>query len=140
MSSQTAHRSQASLPRPAELSIDHRIADRIKTHLPVRYSIAVTGRQLVGRTSTKDVSGKGLRFPIPWEIPPTTPCHLRLMLPDRRKPLKLDGRVVWCHRKKLRLANRFELGVEIAAAHGHDDQFWEFCQFVATRILKQYLA
>ena len=140
MSSQAARRSQLSAPRPLKLSIDHRKADRIEAYLPMCYRISVTGRQLVGRTSTKNVSGRGLQFPIPWEIPRTTRCRLRLTLPDRRKPLALDGRVIWCHRKKLGSANWFDLGVDIAASRGQDDAFGEFCQFVAARILEQYLA
>ncbi|MBI3323717.1 MAG: PilZ domain-containing protein [Candidatus Omnitrophica bacterium] len=129
------------LPRGA-LWLDRRKADRIQIAVPLSYRLLMPGRQMQGCTFSANLSGKGVRFVVPWPVAPGTACELRLLLPDDPSAVRLNGQVVRCRAQRDGTSDSglFELGVAIVASRTTKDaEFARFCQFVACRILERHL-
>lgn len=56
-------------------------------------TLAQTGRVL--RVLTNDISGAGIRCTSDEPLPPGTPLHVEVQLPDGGVPIRLTARVAW---------------------------------------------
>lgn len=122
------------------LFVDDRKSERLPLTLPLTYSMDAGGVRLEGHTLTENVSGGGLRFPIPKMVSPDTPCHINLKLPDHLEPLLLRGRIAWCRLGRGRYRNLFEVGIALEIPREyHNATFSIYCRFIATQLLEKYL-
>ncbi len=72
---------------------DHRVFERIKTRLPLRFLDPSSGRE--GQADTTDISANGLGLVTNESLSVMTPLEMWLGIPDKHEPLYTRGEVVW---------------------------------------------
>jgi len=122
----------------SQAAADGRVADRLALRLPLGYKMLGEYPQWQGRTTTTNVSGSGIQFIVPWDIPVETCCEITLSLPTLDAPLAFSGRVIWS-RPLHQPAPESEIGVELVRLSGSEELFTRYCHFIASELLARYL-
>ena len=120
--------------------VDERTADRLPLTLLLSYTLETPGGPLKGKTTTLNLSGKGLAFAVAAPVRLKTRCQMSLSLPGQARPLPLHARVVDCVPRPGKGGKEFQIGVAIAMDElSKRAAFEEYCRFIAGELLKKYL-
>lgn len=127
-------------PKTPSPQLDQRSSERLPIALPLMFLFegSAEGKTLHGRSATTDLSGRGLQFLIPWQIPAQTRCQITVDLPHAGTRVQFVGSVSWCQAVQA-AGDRYEVGVAIEPADGQDDGFESYCHFIASQLLARAL-
>ena len=91
--------------------LDRRIFERIPVKLPLRFSYPNSDTE--GLAQTQDISAVGIGLVTDRELLPRTPLDMWLQIPDKGKPLRIIGEVVWSDMIE---PNKYRVGINLEKA------------------------
>ena len=75
------------------MAAESRRSARVERRVPITYTILGTGR--TGRAFTQNLNIGGIRFLLPFPIEVDAEMEIVIEFPERAKPMKISGRIVW---------------------------------------------